>query len=79
MPAPHCRFALDTTTSPDVLLRVLTLLRRRGCDIVAVEYLREDRHGPGRFEVGVEAPVRVAHRLREWLGGLVDVLAVREG
>jgi acetolactate synthase regulatory subunit len=79
MPAPHCRFSLDTTTSPDVVVRVLALLRRRGCDIVAVEYLREDRHGPGRFEIGVDAPARVAHRLGDWLDGLVDVLAVREG
>jgi acetolactate synthase regulatory subunit len=73
---PH-RFVLETGANSDVLLRVLVLLRRRGCHIAAVDFRIADRHGPGRFEVTVEAPSRVAHRLESWLAGLVDVTAVR--
>lgn len=71
------RFALETGAGSEVLLRVLVLLRRRGCSIAAVDYRIADRHGPGRFEVTVEAPPRVAHRLESWLAGLVEVTAVR--
>jgi hypothetical protein len=55
------------------------LLRRRGCTVVAVDFHRADRHGPGRLEVSVEAPSRTGHRLEEWLRGLVDVVAVGPG
>jgi acetolactate synthase regulatory subunit len=71
------RYVLETNTEPDVLLRVLTLLRRRGCRIVAVDFHETDQHGPGRFEVSVRAPARIGHRLEAWLTGLVDVVAVR--
>jgi acetolactate synthase regulatory subunit len=71
------RLAVETTGSAEVLVRALTLLRRRGCRIVAVDFLEGDRHGPGRFDVSVEAPARVEHRLESWLLGLVDVLDVR--
>jgi acetolactate synthase regulatory subunit len=71
------RIALETTGTGDVLVRVLTLLRRRGCRIVAVDFHEGDRHGPGRLEVSVHAPGRIEHRLESWLLGLVDVLEVR--
>jgi acetolactate synthase regulatory subunit len=71
------RLALETTGTGDVLVRVLTLLRRRGCRIVAVDFHEGDRHGPGRLELSVDAPGRVEHRLESWLLGLVDVLDVR--
>jgi acetolactate synthase regulatory subunit len=69
------RIVLDTNPEPDVLVRVLTVLRRRGCRIVAVDYHEADSHGPGRFEVTVRAPSRIGHRLETWLTGLVDVRA----
>jgi acetolactate synthase small subunit len=72
------QLVLDTSPQPDVLVRVLTLLRRRGCRIVAVEFREADRHRPGRFEVCVQAPDRVEHRIEAWLLGLVDVHAVRD-
>ena len=72
------QLVLDTSPQPDVLVRVLSLLRRRGCRILAVEFREPDRHGPGRFQVCVQAPERVEHRLEAWLLGLVDVSAVRE-
>ncbi len=72
-----CRFAVTTIPSADVLVRALTLLRRRGCRVVAVDFHEGDRHAPGRFEVSVIAPRRVEDRLESWLQGLVDVLEVR--
>jgi acetolactate synthase regulatory subunit len=75
---PH-RFAVQTTGRDDVLVRALALLRRRGCRIVAVDFHEADRHGPGRFEVCVDAPPRTEHRIEAWLSALVDVLEVRSG
>jgi hypothetical protein len=46
---------------------------------VSVDFVRADRHRPGRLEIAVSTDSRVSHRLREWLLGLVDVLAVEEG
>jgi acetolactate synthase regulatory subunit len=73
------RFAVETTGRDDVLVRALALLRRRGCRIVAVDFHEADRHGPGRFEVCVDAPPRTEHRIEAWLSALVDVLEVRTG
>ena len=73
------RYAVETTGRDDVLVRVLALLRRRGCRIVAVDFHTADRHGPGRFEVCVEAPPRTEDRIEAWLAALVDVLEVRSG
>jgi acetolactate synthase regulatory subunit len=70
------RLALETTVREDVLVRVLTLLRRRGCRIVALDFHEADRHGPGRLELAIEAPPRIEHALENWLLGLVDVIAV---
>ena len=71
------RFKLRTTDAPDALPRVLTLLRRRGCDVVRVDYTRADRHRPGHLHVVVEARGR-PHRLQAWLLQMVDVLEVEE-
>ena len=73
------RYAVETTGRGDVLVRALALLRRRGCRIVAVDFHEADRHGPGRFEVCVEAPPRTEHRIEAWLSALVDVVGVRQG
>ena len=62
-----------------MLVRALALLRRRGCRIVAVDFHEADRHGPGRFDVCVEAPARTGHRIEAWLSALVDVVEVRPG
>lgn len=71
------RFFLETTSAPDVPIRVLMMLRRRGCHIVAVDFVQADRHMPGRLAITLEASPRVGHCLEEWLRGLVDVLSVR--
>jgi acetolactate synthase regulatory subunit len=71
------RYAVETTGRDDVLVRALALLRRRGCRIVAVDFHEADRHGPGRFDVCVDAPPRTEHRIEAWLAALVDVVEVR--
>ncbi len=71
------RYAVRTTGCDDVLVRALALLRRRGCRIVAVDFHEADRHGPGRFDVCVDAPPRTEHRIEAWLSALVDVVEVR--
>ena len=73
------RLELETTGRDDVLVRVLTLLRRRGCRIVAVDFHEADRHRPERFDVAIDAPARIEHALESWLLGLVDVIAVESG
>ncbi|MEO8687255.1 MAG: ACT domain-containing protein [Solirubrobacteraceae bacterium] len=73
------QFSLLTTETPDVLLRVLCLLRRRGCMIVSVDFFRGDRHRPGRLDVAVRTNPRIAHRLGAQLLQLVDIIAVEEG
>jgi acetolactate synthase regulatory subunit len=79
VPAQRYRLSLTTRAESDAVVRVLVLLRRRGCGVVAVNFQRADGHGPGCFEVSVEAPSRTGHRLEDWLMGLVDVLAVGPG
>ena len=71
------RYAVETTGRGDVLVRALALLRRRGCRIVAVDFHEADRHGPGRFDVCVEAPSRTEHCIETWLSALIDVVEVR--
>ena len=71
------RYAVETTGRDDVLVRALALLRRRGCRIVAVDFHVADRHGPGRFDVCVDAPSRTEHRIQAWLESLIDVVEVR--
>ena len=52
---------LQLGESQDALLRVLGLLQRRRCRVVGVDYVARDRHYPGRFVIGVEAPADRAH------------------
>jgi acetolactate synthase small subunit len=67
---------LQVSASQDVLMRVLGLLHRRRCRVIQVDYVARDRHYPGRFVIGVEAPADRAHCVEGWLANLVDVLAV---
>jgi acetolactate synthase regulatory subunit len=72
------QLALETTGRPDALIRILTVLRRRGCRVTAIHFREADRHAPERLEVTVETPARVDHCIEHWLAALVDVLDVRE-
>lgn len=74
----HRRAILEVHDAPDVLVRVLTTLRRRGCRIVAVDYRTGDRHRDGRLAVDYAPPPRCEHSVAAWLANLVDVIAVSD-
>jgi acetolactate synthase regulatory subunit len=61
---------------PDGLARVLTVLRRRQCRVLRVDYAAPDRHYGGRLVIAVAAPSAHAHCVRAWVENLVDVRAV---
>ena len=65
---------LDIRDTPDVLLRVLTVLRRRGCAIAGVDYLAGDRHRSARLTITIEAPSSRVRSIPAWLENLVDVM-----
>jgi hypothetical protein len=62
---------------PAALVRVLTILRRRCCEITHVEFDAGDRHRPGHLVVGIEPPPTHGHTVAAWLENLVDVRAAR--
>ena len=72
------RLSVETTGDGDVLLRVLTVLRRRGFAVRAVEFRAADRHAPARLELCVGSSPRLAHKLEPWLLNVVGVVAVTE-
>jgi acetolactate synthase small subunit len=75
-PVQMITLELDVDDGPDVLVRVLTTLRRRRCEITRVGYVARDRHHPGRMVIGIEAPRAHAHCVEAWLANLVDVVSV---
>jgi acetolactate synthase regulatory subunit len=78
-PSRTCRRAtLEVGDAPDVLVRVLTTLRRRGCRLLAVDYRVGDRHRDGWLSVDYAPPPRGEDQVRAWLGNLVDVRAVED-
>jgi acetolactate synthase regulatory subunit len=72
------RLSVHTTDDPDVLLRVLTVLRRRGFAVHGLEFRAGDRHAPARLDVTVEAQTRLGHQLEAWLLNVVGVLSVTD-
>ena len=72
------RLSLELNGSPDAVIRVLVVLRRRRCRVTRVEFVAGDRHYGGRLEIAVAAPAAHAHCLERWLGQLVDVRHVEE-
>jgi acetolactate synthase regulatory subunit len=67
---------IDVGDSPDALMRVLMVLRRRRCRVTSLEFVAADRHYPGRLFVRIVAPPASVHCVPSWLTGLVDVTAV---
>jgi acetolactate synthase regulatory subunit len=81
-PAPSVRgrerhLALETTDDPDVLLRVLVLLRRRGFVVRRVDFRAGDRHAPTRFRLALGGGARPAHQLEAWVSNVVGVFGAR--
>lgn len=77
LPARELALDIELIDDPAALVRVLTVLRRRGCLIRRVDYQAQDRHRPGHLTVTVATPARLAHRIAAWLENLVDVQAAR--
>jgi acetolactate synthase regulatory subunit len=73
---PTLRLSLQTTGQQDALVRILALLRRRGCTVVSVDFARADRHRPERLQLSLATAPRTGHRVAAWLLALVDVLDV---
>jgi acetolactate synthase regulatory subunit len=72
------RATLELRDAPDVLVRVLTTLRRRGCQVLAVDYRVGDRHREGWLTVDYAPPARCEHAVADWLANLVDVMTVSD-
>lgn len=72
---PGRTWALDLSDEPDALMRVLTLLRRRRCEILNVDYDAGDRHRP-RLRVRVRPAGGRPDSLEAWLEAVIGVLAV---
>ena len=68
--------SVDVRPAPDVVVRILVLLRRRRCAVTSVDVRAADRHRPGRLLIGFDAPSGHADRVAQWVGALVDVLEV---
>jgi acetolactate synthase small subunit len=71
-------YSLETTDRPDVLARVVTLCQQRRCAVTSLHYTAGDRHRHAQLVLSVCGSGWHADRLATWLGGLVDVIAVRE-
>ena len=68
---------VDVEEDASVLVRVLTILRRRGCVIRSVDYAAADHHRPGHLSLAVVAPPSHAHCVGAWLANAVHVREVR--
>jgi acetolactate synthase regulatory subunit len=60
------------------LTRVLTVLRRRQCQVTSIDFVAPDRHYGGRLLIGLTAPPAHAHCVPAWLENLVEVRSVRQ-
>jgi acetolactate synthase small subunit len=67
---------LTVTDTPLVLDRVVSTLRGRRCEIVALRYECADRHRPGRVLATVRAEARHARLATQRLHAMPGVLAV---
>lgn len=63
---------LQVEPGTDVLDRVVCVCRRRSVEILALNYAQAE------IDLAVEGESYRLHRLRDWLGALVNVLEVRK-
>lgn len=66
---------LEVADRDDVLLRVVSLCRRRRIELLSLRYVGGDRHRPAQLELSIRDP---GGRLVERLAGLVDVRGIEE-
>jgi acetolactate synthase regulatory subunit len=75
--APLRRYELTTTGAGEALMRVISLVRRRRGEVVALEFVARRATNPLlKLTVAIEPGPGAGLALR--LAGLVDVVAVRE-
>jgi acetolactate synthase regulatory subunit len=72
------RYEVRTTGGSEALMRVIGLVRRRGGEVVSLDFHRGDRHRPPVLEIVVAIDRRHGSTLVHRLAGLIDVIAVRE-
>jgi acetolactate synthase regulatory subunit len=72
------RIEIETADDPNVLLRVMVVLRRRGFHVRSVEFRAGDHHAPPRLHMTVAPRTRLDHQLAAWLRNVVGVIAVDE-
>ena len=72
------RLRIDIAGDPDVLLRVMVVLRRRGFLVRSVEFRAGDHHAPPRLHMTVAPRTRLDHQLAAWVGNVVGVVSVEE-
>ena len=70
-------WSMRLSGEPDALMRVLTLLRRRRCEVLGVRYDLGGRGRPAWLRVSVRPAGGRPEALEPWLEGLVDVLELR--
>jgi acetolactate synthase regulatory subunit len=70
----HVRLTVQWT--PDVVVRVLSLLHRRHCRVTQVHYVSPIHADSGEFLLEIDAPISHVHCVESWLTNLVDVLTV---
>ena len=58
------------------LARVVTMLNRRRCHIVRLEFHAPESPGSGSLTIEICGPDDRSHMVAEWLASLVDVVAV---
>jgi acetolactate synthase regulatory subunit len=67
---------VEVVDTPEVVARVLTILCRRKCHLVALDYAA-DAHGRGHLHLEFVQPARHGHCVEAWIDNLVGVVAVR--
>lgn len=70
----HIRLTVQRT--PDVVVRVLSLLHRRHCHVTQAHYVSPACADNGEFLLEIDAPISHVHCVENWLTNLVDVLTV---
>jgi acetolactate synthase regulatory subunit len=67
---------LTVQRTPDVVVRVLSLLHRRHCRVTQAHYVSPASGDRGEFLLHIDAPIAHVHCVESWLTNLVDVLTV---
>jgi acetolactate synthase regulatory subunit len=70
----HVRLTVQRT--PDVVVRVLSLLHRRQCLVTQAHYVSPASADRGEFLLQIDAPIAHVHCVENWLANLVDVVTV---